>query len=72
MTPNQGWDFLSITLSGTVVLVVILGVPIANLIRDKLHARQRDLAPIGWVGTIKPSGFMTPWTPPAASAVWRY
>jgi hypothetical protein len=42
MGPDQGWDFISIMLGGTVafVLVVVFGVPIAKLIRDKLHDRQ--------------------------------
>jgi len=40
--PNQGWDVISITVGGAfaVVMVVILGVPIAKLIRDKLYARR--------------------------------
>jgi hypothetical protein len=42
MSPDQGWDFLSIILGGAVaiVLVVVLGVPIATSIQHKLHKRQ--------------------------------
>jgi hypothetical protein len=42
MNPDQGWDVISMAVGGAVAIavVVVFGVPIAKLIRDKLHDRQ--------------------------------
>jgi hypothetical protein len=38
--PDQGWD-ISIVLGGAaIVLAIVLGVPIAKFITDKLHERK--------------------------------
>jgi hypothetical protein len=42
MSPDQGWDLITIILGGaiTIVLVVVLGVPIVRAIQNILHKRQ--------------------------------
>jgi len=39
MNPDQGWDLISIMLGGAIaiVLVVVLGVPIAKAVQNNLH-----------------------------------
>jgi hypothetical protein len=41
-SPDQAWDFISIMLggAGAVALVLILGVPIAKIVRNKLYDRR--------------------------------
>jgi len=42
MNPDQGWDLISIILGGAIaiVLVVVLGIPIAKAVQNKLHKRR--------------------------------
>jgi hypothetical protein len=41
-SPDQGWDLISIVLGGAaaVALVLVFGVPIVNIVRNRLYDRQ--------------------------------